>query len=45
MVPTWKKDLDALVTETIAFAASVSEKKLAQSKCLSGKKLNPKSHL
>jgi hypothetical protein len=32
MVPTWKKDLDALVTETIAFAASVSEKKLAQSK-------------
>ena len=32
MVPTWKKDLDALVTETIAFAASVNEKKLAQAK-------------
>ena len=32
MVPTWKKDLDALVTQTIAFAASVNEKKLAQSK-------------
>jgi hypothetical protein len=32
MVPTWKKDLDALVSETIAFAASVNEKKLAQSK-------------
>jgi hypothetical protein len=26
MIPTWKKDLDALVTETIAFAASVHEK-------------------
>jgi hypothetical protein len=32
MVPTWKKDLDALVTETMAFAASVNEKKLTQSK-------------
>jgi hypothetical protein len=32
MVPTWKKDLDALVTETIAFAASVNEKKRAQPK-------------
>jgi hypothetical protein len=32
MVPNWKKDLDALVTETIAFAASVNEKKLSQSK-------------
>jgi hypothetical protein len=31
MVPTWKKDLEALVTERIAFAASV-EKKLAQAK-------------
>jgi hypothetical protein len=30
MIPTWKKDLDALVTETIAFAANV--KKLAQPK-------------
>ena len=26
MVPTWKKDLDALVAETMAFAASVNEK-------------------
>jgi hypothetical protein len=32
MVPTWKKDLDALVTETMAFAASVTEKKLVQPK-------------
>jgi hypothetical protein len=32
MIPTWKKDLDALVTETLAFAASVNEKKLAQAK-------------
>ena len=32
MVPTWKKDLDALVTETMAFAASVNEKKLVQPK-------------
>ena len=31
MIPNWKKDLDALVTETIAFAAAVNEKKLAQS--------------
>jgi hypothetical protein len=30
MAPTWKKDLDALVTETMAFAASVNEKKLVQ---------------
>jgi hypothetical protein len=28
MAPTWKKDLDALVTETMAFAASVTEKKV-----------------
>jgi hypothetical protein len=32
MVPTWKKDLDALVTETMAFAASVTEKKPVQRK-------------
>ena len=32
MVPTWKKDLDALVTETMAFAASANEKKRVQSK-------------
>jgi hypothetical protein len=32
MIPTWKKDLDALVTETIAFAASVNEKKLERAK-------------
>jgi hypothetical protein len=32
MIPTWKKDLDALVTETIAFAASVNERNLAQAK-------------
>jgi hypothetical protein len=32
MVLTWKKDLDALVTETIAFAASVNEKKRTQPK-------------
>ena len=32
MVPAWKKDLDALVTETMAFAASVNEKKLVQPK-------------
>jgi hypothetical protein len=32
MVPTWKKDLDALVSETMAFAVSVNEKKLAQVK-------------
>jgi hypothetical protein len=32
MVPTWKRDLDALVTETLAFAASVNERKLAQAK-------------
>jgi hypothetical protein len=31
MVPTWKEEFDALVTETMAFAASVNEKKLAQS--------------
>jgi len=30
MVPTWKKELDALVKETMAFAASVGEKKLVQ---------------
>ena len=30
MVPPWKKELDALVTETMAFAASVHEKKLVQ---------------
>jgi hypothetical protein len=32
MVPPWKKELDALVTETMAFAASVNEKKLVQPK-------------
>ena len=32
MVPTWKKDLDALVTETMAFAASVNEKTLGKPK-------------
>jgi hypothetical protein len=32
MVPTWKREFDALVTETIAFAASVNEKKLVQPK-------------
>lgn len=32
MVPTWKKELDALVEETMAFAASVGEKKLVQPK-------------
>ena len=32
MVPTWKKELDALVRETMAFAASVSVKKLVQPK-------------
>jgi hypothetical protein len=32
MVPTWKRELDALVTETMAFAASVTEKKLVQPK-------------
>jgi hypothetical protein len=32
MVPTWKKEFDALVTETMAFAASVNERKLVQSK-------------
>jgi hypothetical protein len=30
MVPTWKKEFDALVTETMAFAASVHERKLVQ---------------
>jgi hypothetical protein len=35
MVPNWKKDLDALVTETIAFATSVNERKLARSKQIS----------
>jgi hypothetical protein len=30
MVPPWKKELDALVTETLAFAASVNDRKLAQ---------------
>jgi hypothetical protein len=29
MVPPWKKELDALITETMAFAASVNEKTLA----------------
>jgi hypothetical protein len=32
MVPTWKRELDALVEETMAFAASVTEKKLVQPK-------------
>jgi hypothetical protein len=32
MVPTWKKEFDALVTETMAFAASVNEKKPVQPK-------------
>ena len=32
MVPTWKKEFDALVEETMAFAASVNEKKLVQPK-------------
>jgi hypothetical protein len=32
MVPPWKKELDALVTETLAFAASVNDRKLAQAK-------------
>jgi hypothetical protein len=32
MVPPWKKELDALVTETMAFAASVNEKKQVQPK-------------
>jgi hypothetical protein len=32
MFPTWKKELDALVEETMAFAASVGEKKLVQPK-------------
>ena len=32
MVPTWKKELDALVTETMAFAASADEKKLVRPK-------------
>jgi hypothetical protein len=32
MVPPWKKELDALVTETMAFAASVNEKKLGRPK-------------
>jgi hypothetical protein len=32
MVPNWKKELDALVTETMAFAASVNEKKPVQPK-------------
>ncbi len=32
MVPTWKRELDALVQETMAFAASVNEKKLVQPK-------------
>jgi hypothetical protein len=30
MFPTWKRELDALVEETMAFAASVTEKKLVQ---------------
>src|ERR1700722_16257604 len=32
MVPTWKTQLDALVKETMAYAASATEKKLVQSK-------------
>src|ERR1700712_2532261 len=32
MVPTWKKELDALVRETMAFAASVNVKKLVKPK-------------
>jgi hypothetical protein len=32
MVPTWKTELDALVRETMAFAASVAGKKLVQPK-------------
>jgi hypothetical protein len=32
MVPTWRKEFDALVEETMAFAASVNEKKLVQPK-------------
>ena len=32
MVPTWKRELDALVEETMAFAASVNERKLVQPK-------------
>jgi hypothetical protein len=32
MVPPWKKELDALVTETMAFAASINEKKQIQPK-------------
>ena len=32
MVPTWKRELDALVTETMIFAAGVNEKKLVQPK-------------
>jgi hypothetical protein len=32
MVPTWKRELDALVEETMAFAASVTEKKPVQPK-------------
>jgi hypothetical protein len=30
MIPTWKKDLDALVSETMAFAASVKGQQSAQ---------------
>jgi hypothetical protein len=32
MVPTWKREFDALVEETMAFAASVNERKLVQPK-------------
>jgi hypothetical protein len=32
MVPTWKRELGALVEETMAFAASVTEKKPVQPK-------------
>jgi hypothetical protein len=32
MVPPWKKELDALITETMAFAASVNEKTLGKPK-------------
>jgi hypothetical protein len=34
MVPTWKRELDALVTETMIFAAGVNEKKLVQPKAV-----------
>jgi hypothetical protein len=32
MVPTWKRELGVLVEETMAFAASVNERKLVQPK-------------